>query len=255
MNTYLNLCNFYNVTANEQAYYLLSFNILREYLFDNTSYVKNIPIAELVTNTINHNYLVKFERDLLVNKYFSSLPSSFQIFFQNTQRENLCYYTGDLFTNRLSKDGITCETFFANSTAFGLDVLLTDYFEELREIKFKFDLFVKHANPNKIIFNNTLYKSEFERNLTKPDSNKDPFFIFNDQTVRNLGFFNLYLIKPVFENLLTKLGESIGSFKETYKFIYISLFSLFLTLVCFIYFLVIKPFENNLNDTVRFIIK
>jgi hypothetical protein len=48
--------NFYNYTAMEESNYLLTYNILREYLYDNNTTVFNKPIKQVIEDTINGYY-------------------------------------------------------------------------------------------------------------------------------------------------------------------------------------------------------
>jgi hypothetical protein len=53
---------------------------------------------------------------------------------------------------------------------------------------------------------NTLYKSVFYNESEIPTNDvfieNDPFYIFNDQQVRNLGYINVYMIKPSYDTIL-----------------------------------------------------
>lgn len=132
--------------------------------------------------------------------------------------------------------------------------------------KYKYDLLMKDikANTNNK-FNNTLYNSPFANELNADVnknntlnttminnfySNLDPFSIFNENSIRNIGLVNRFIIRPAYEALKTQLETTINDSINTFKTIYIVILSIFLAIIFIFYLFVWIPFENALNTTV-----
>lgn len=220
---------------------------------------------------------------------------------------------------------------------------MTNYIEEIRSAKFKYDLILNgiSSNPNNQIYNNTLYGSSFDTsplsiiNVGIPNTGKtinnddisknssrlnvnansldnsknenhlnvmsveivsnkvnaesinitnnsilnssitsandansiknstsnintksntyDTLYIFNENSIRNLGLLNRFMIRPAYEALKQKLESSITNSLNTFRLIYIIVLSIFISGILFIYMFLWRPFENRLNATVIFI--
>ena len=76
--------------------------------------------------------------------------------------------------------------------------------------------------------------------------------IFNENSIRNIGLVNRFIIRPAYEALKTQLETTINDSINVFKLIYIVVLSIFLTSVFCIYLFVWRPFENALNLTVIF---
>jgi len=147
--------------------------------------------------------------------------------------------------------------------------LLTNYFEEIRLGKYKYDLLMKDLkNSFSSNFNNTLFNSPYATfsdnapnnntgNITINNNNNnniDPFSIFNDNSIRNIGLVNRFLLRPAYEALKTQLETTINNSIDTFKMIYIIILSIFLSIILLFYLFVWRPFENALNTTVKLIL-
>jgi len=110
-------------------------------------------------------------------------------------------------------------------------------------------------------FNNTLYGKKHDisqgkginyKNQTFNLSEYDPIEIFNDNTVRNLGLVNRFLIKPAYTELKLKLESTIDENIKTFEVVYTIILSLFMAGVFILYVFVWRPFEDRLNSTVNY---
>lgn len=139
---------------------------------------------------------------------------------------------------------------------------MTHYFEDIRISKFNYDLMLEQSKNLGLeaYYNNTLYGTKYEKfkgvginskNQTFNLSEFDPIEIFNDNTVRNLGLVNRFLIKPAYSTLKIKLESTIDNNIKTFQVIYIVTLSLFLAAIFILYVFVWRPFENSLNTTVN----
>lgn len=78
----------------------------------------------------------------------------------------------------------------------------------------------------------------------------DPFKIFNDNSHRNLGILNRYLLRPAYSALKQQMSTSINNSVKMFETIYIVLLSIFFVSLIAVYLLIWRPFENGLNQTV-----
>lgn len=249
----------YNSTATEQGYFLLAHNILREYFFDINSNIYNKQVETVLLENLDKNYRIKQITQDTFDIYYETLPSSFQEVYNNIQTNDICYLAGDLFSKNLINKGITCGSFVQNSTTYGLKILLTNYIEEIRYSKYIYDLFIKNRKMKyDKFYNNTLYKSVFYNESEIPTNDvfieNDPFYVFNDQLVRNLGYINVYMIKPSYETILDTFNTGIISYLDLYKLVYICCFIFFYLMSFYFYFTKWRPYEDYLNQTVIFYI-
>ena len=126
----------------------------------------------------------------------------------------------------------------------------------MRYAKYKFDLMLQKSQKTKHSYNNTLRGHSSKDPSVSSDPNyalNDPFEIFNDPSHKNLVILNRFLIRPAYAALKNQLKNSIDSSLNTFQTIYIVVFSIFLTSLVVIYLFVWMPFENGLNQTVKYI--
>ncbi len=127
--------------------------------------------------------------------------------------------------------------------------------EEIRLIKYKFGLMMEDLASKGYHYNNTLYLTPQDPldqpNLSSDYLNNNPFNIFNDNAHRDLLIVNRYLLRPAYLALKNQMKTSINNSVATFQTIYIVLLSLFFVTMVGIYFVVWRPFENGLNQTVR----
>ena len=129
-----------------------------------------------------------------------------------------------------------------------MTILLTNYVEEMRYAKYKFDLLLRNsASSNFSVDNNTLYGLLYNDNGYNQN---DPFQIFNDPSHMNLVILTRYLLRPAYSALKLQLKTSIDSSMATFQTLYIVIFSIFLTWVFGTYLFIWRPFEDGLNQTV-----
>jgi hypothetical protein len=76
--------------------------------------------------------------------------------------------------------------------------------------------------------------------------------IFNEKEILNLNIQFRYIIQPAYESINLSLSNFIKDTMQNFNTIYITIFSIFITLLFLIYVGIWRPFENNLNQTVSF---
>ncbi len=131
-------------------------------------------------------------------------------------------------------------------------IVLSNYFEDIRFAKFDFDALLRNLKERNITykFNNTLYNVIKERDKNNTNDIYDPFEIFNSERMKNLNIVFRFLIRPSYQNLVIIIKDYIYSTKNFFMISIIILFSFYLGIITFIYFVIWKQFENNLNSKV-----
>ena len=150
METYAEL---YNITSFESHSYLLVFDKLREYFFD-----PNALIKKEIETTLKGIYTYQKEESLKFDA--DKLPGKYKHIYQDIHKNNLCSFTGDLFSNPTTGNllhNLNCSSFTGNTSEYGIDVLVSYYIEECRIQKYFFDVQLNTLNTSNQTFNNFLY--------------------------------------------------------------------------------------------------
>jgi hypothetical protein len=111
---------------------------------------------------------------------------------------------------------------------------------------------VEDLDKNKNTNTNTTINTNLK--LITNTNTINPFEIFNDNILRNIGLINIYLLKPVYESLKINFENTMFDSLEFFKLVYIIIISICISGVLFIYIIIWRQFENRLNITVKFII-
>lgn len=70
-------------------------------------------------------------------------PKNFSTGFINILNENICDQINPSLNQYLAAINTNCENFVYNSTSFGLNVIMTNFIEEIRQMKFKNELLLQ----------------------------------------------------------------------------------------------------------------
>jgi hypothetical protein len=120
----------------------------------------------------------------------------------------------------------------------GLDIVLSSYFEEMRLAVIRYNALLRDIKVAEIADNKAVLDS---RKLID---------IFNEKEMLNLNIQFRYIIQPAFESINLSLANYIKDSMQSFNTIYITIFSIFITLLFIFYLVIWRPFENNLNQTV-----
>ncbi len=117
---------------------------------------------------------------------------------------------------------------------------MSSYFEEMRLAVIKYNALRRDIKLAEISANNSALDS------------KKLIDIFNEKEMLNLNIQFRYIIQPAYESINLSLSNFIKDTMQNFNTIYITIFSIFITLLFIIYLVIWRPFENNLNQTVSF---
>ena len=107
------------------------FDKLREYFFDPNALIKKETTLKGIY-TYQKEESLKFDAD--------KLPGKYKHIYQDIHKNNLCSFTGDLFSNPTTGNllhNLNCSSFTGNTSEYGIDVLVshTKYFFDVQLIK------------------------------------------------------------------------------------------------------------------------
>jgi len=68
----------------------------------------------------------------------------------NILNDNICGQINQSLNEHLAPVNTDCENFVYNSTSFGLNVIITNFIEEIRQMKYKNDLLLKNKEDSYI---------------------------------------------------------------------------------------------------------
>lgn len=76
--------------------------------------------------------------------------------------------------------------------------------------------------------------------------------VLNNNRLKNLGIVNMYLIRPAFETLVNTLKTDITNIINSFHQVYVIAFICFFFFLITVYFIIWRPFVNNLDTQVKY---
>lgn len=199
-------------------------NILREYLINKDSVFRNSQSGTMVDIMLGKIYTDIESAKLNRTLYSGYLPENFNTIEASIRTSDLCYLSQDSFSGYLASINITCENFMSNSTAFGLDVFMSNYIEAIEETLYKFRNFYS--------------------------SSKDPFQVFNDPSMRSVNIATIYFIFKAYDLMLNTFENSVYNKLNEFDSVYYIVFAVILTLSVLVFMLYVRSSVDKLDKTV-----
>ena len=244
---------FYKVICNFENVYLLLFNTLREFMFDNTSPVMNVNNAEFLTTYLENIYTSIHKYQSYISANVTKMPGNYSNTYQQIHMKNLCLEKGEypLTTEQ-------CLQLLSHSGDHGFDVVLTYFVEEIRCAKTITDNNNYYRNEMGFKFNMTLLGTEqFDALWPTEEEDKQKYEQlldirdFNENNVHyNLNIMFINLVMTNHNILRLQLVECIEQKIKNERLTYIVVISVYLGLILMAYLLVWIPFEQQLNMTI-----
>jgi hypothetical protein len=240
----------YTIISSESIEYQSMFDILREYFFDYKSYTGNTSYKDILIS----KFLTVYENQKTKEESFSfeKLPSKFKKKYLEVTSNDLCHYGEDLFTknmnisdNHIFANNYQCHTLTDNSTQYGLNLLISFYLAELRNLKNFFDKMLADAKDTIDRYNNTLFGTDKYEQLINPDNDPnfnqteydilDPFNIFNEEQVFQISMIRRYFLLPIYNDTLNEFYKSMNTFWGTSYDIFLAVMVILLLLITTFY--------------------
>jgi hypothetical protein len=232
---------------------LYLYNFLREYAFDITLPVFNMP-AENFSNEINKLYAEFGNKERRVMENINQFPSEFMKLYNDIYETDICNFAEELF-----KYGNSCDDFLHGAARFGLQSIIISFVEEIRQIKNFFALYEEARQYYSFEYNLTLVGTERENEKWPHGANDtviekyillNPIKLFNLEEFSILNKALIYYLQPSYMALVDKMTECIFSKIKSSTQLDIILMCCFIFLSILWFFAYFVPFVNGLSQII-----
>ena len=252
-----NLKKYTKIYTNEthlEVNILRLFNLCREYLFDKDSFVNNTQIHKVIdlffyNYTSNH---IKLFKEL--TEYQDQYGKDYTSFRYKLYKTDICNYT--TFFEEFYPDGnINCYSFLNGGAKYGLETLMSNFVEQLREIKNKMKHYEaiwkeKNFTYNLSFFGHENYSS-FSENLSEEELNEynkyHPINLLNSTELKEMEIINEYYFIPIFKLIIEQLDDAIIKNFDKRKLITVSMSIIYISFFVIIYLFVWQRYVESLN--------
>ena len=230
----------------ENEFYLV-FNILREFLFDRSSISSYQLSSDYLDFELQNIFTVRKKGTGIMNRNRKKIPNLY-VKYSTIKKHIPCYFRrDDYFLNEKE-----CLYFMDNCTKFGFNVMNAYYLEEIRFMKSLANSYYK----NKSGYFNLTMTGTTEGNEMWPtdksilDNFFNPIILFNHRIVKNLNIMFTNLIIPYFVELKDATLDCINDYLRNFNDTYIIMFSIFIGLITFMFFVFWIPFVKRLSSII-----
>ena len=245
-----NLKQFIMVYSHEsklQTNTILLYICVREYLFDFNTLVSNNNIYKIIDFIFENHIKAKKEIQNEIRKYQHIFRKDYSEFRYSVFHSDICNYTTDFFNEFYpNNDNYNCYSLLDGSAQFGLSLIMSNLFEELRIMKAQIDNYEKIWKENNLIYNLTLFGTKnyiSSNNFTDENTRLlykkySPLTLFNMNEMKEMEMITEYLLIPILVKLREKLDESVQDYFNDIKIITYSMciiiifFLLYYILLC-----------------------
>ena len=234
---------------------LYLFNFLREFAFDHTLPVFNMP-GTYFDDELYKIYSQYGSNEGTVMENINHFPSEFIQLYNKIFERDICEYGIELFKGN---SNTTCDTFFEGAARFGLQSLIISFVEEIRYLKNYYILFEVERVKFNYHYNLTLVGTARQSEKWPHGQNDtvikkyiqlNPIRLFNLKEFTNLNKALIYFLEPCYMALVDKMTQCIFD-KISYSIIlYAALMACFLMLSVVWFFAYFVPFVNGLNQII-----
>ena len=230
------------------------YNLCREFLFDKDSFVNNTQIDEII-DLVFYNYT--FNHIKLFNEltnYQDQYGKDYTEFRYKLYKTDICSYTS-FFEEFYNDSDINCYSVLNGGAKYGLDTLMSNFVERLREIKNKMKSYHLIWEEKKFQYNLSLLGLD---NYTLLNSNLNeeelieykkyhPINILNSTELKELEVINEFFFLPIFNLILNELDDAIIKNFDKRKLITVGMSIIYISFFVIIYLFVWQRYVESLN--------
>ena len=247
--------------SNLQINLILLYNYIREYIFDINTYVQMYMIKNIIEDIFKKHLIYKNTIQSNIFKYKNKFRSDYKNYRFSIFHCDLCNYTEEFFNEFYPNNNTyNCYSILNGALKYGLSVVMTNIFEELRLIKGKFENYMGIWNKNNLTYNLTLFGTKF---YTPPDSFLDenkkllykkysPLTLYNDHQMKEIEMISENLLFPLFIQLKDHLNESINDHFSTIKIITYTMCIIIIIYFSMLYILIWIRYVDSLNNIIYY---
>ena len=230
----------------ENEYHLI-FNSLREAFYDKNSKVFNLGVEEFLQKELDKLYVTRRKANEYMNEHRKSLPSGFYESFTLLATREPCDFRLDDYFIDLEE----CESFMNNATKYGLDLTASYFVEEVRFAdQFRRTKSYYLENSNNLTLIGTQYYNKTWISNSNDVNKYDLINFFNNELMNNLSIFYRNFMIPLYSGLRFIHVDAIKNYLKRIKFIFVLLFSIYMSFVLLVFFFYWIPYVRNLNKVI-----
>ena len=242
-----------------QTNVILLYNYVREYIFDSNSYVQMYMIKNIIDDVFKKYIIYRNTIQSNLFKYQDKFRLDYTNYRFSIFHCDLCNYTEEFFNEFYPNNNTyNCYSILNGALKYGLSVVMTNIFEELRLIRAKFENYIEIWNKNNLTYNLTLLGTKY---YTSPDSFSDenkkflykkysPLTLFNDNQMKEIEMITENLLIPILIQLRDNLNDSIVHHLNTIKIITYSMSIIIIIYFFILYILIWIRYVDSLNNII-----
>ena len=250
--------NVYRAIGDVNVKYLMLFNAVREYLFDKDAHVRYEWLNDYIEREFNDIYTNKLKAFSVVTKNINLLGNDFKKIYFKLYYNDICEYGKTFFETTATDKSITCDYVSGDTARYGLSVLIPYFIDEIKELKFYYEIAQQLAIPYGFVYNYTLYGfKEFNSSIDLSTDERvamynlyDPMTLLSSQKHDRILIIFKYILKKVFAEMSKSLIGSNEDKQRSLKEINNSLLIAYFCLCGILYFVVWIKIENTVYSTI-----
>ena len=250
----------FSFEAKLQTNTLLLYIYIREYIFDENTIVNNIFIKDFVDYVFDENLRLNEDNQIKISKYHHRFDEHYSKFRYSVFHRDICNYTEDFFKEFYPNNKTyNCSSLLNRGLKFGLSVIMSNIFEELRIMKSQMDNYKKIWKEKNLTYNLTLFGTEkyissdnfTDENVKLLYKNYSPLAIFNKNEMKEMEIITEYLFIPTLIKLRTNLDESVLNYFDNIKVKTYAMCIIIIIFFTFLYVFLWTNYVDSLNNIIH----
>ena len=250
----------YNHESRLEMNNFLLYTYVREYIFDENSMVNGTNIYKLIDKIIKEYTINQKDDYYYLKKYQYLYGQNYSNFRYSIYHKDVCNYTQSYFDEYYSnRTDINCYSFLDGAAKFGLDIIHSNFFEELRAVKANRESYSEIWKKYNFSYNYTLFKTDEYDKLENSIKNETERIIYNEfsplsllisEKMKKITIIFEYYLTPLYVQLIDSLNEVILTYIQNRKILLNGMCIIYISLFVLIYLLIWRTYVERLNTII-----
>ena len=236
---------------------LLAYSYIREYIFDSNSIVNSKEIKNIIVETMKNYTLNQIDDEFYLDKYQYLYSKNYSELRHKVYRGNICNYFYEYFQTFFSDDSINCYSFLFGAAQYGLEIIHSNFYQELRSIKAERERYLKVWKQFNFSYNLTLYGTSEYHTFKNSISNNEtllnlyvkysPLNILISDKMKKVTIAFEYLLCPIYIEIFDSISIVINDYFNNKQYLILGMCIAYIVLFVFIYLFIWRRYVENLN--------
>ena len=249
----------YNHESRLEMEHFLVYTYIREYIFDSNTIVNNTYISEIIDSIVTNYTIEQMNNEKFLTKYHHLYGNNYTNLRYHIYQNDICSYTQSFFDTFVNDVQTDCYDFLDEGVKYGLNIIHSNFFEELRLIKAQRESYGLVWSKYNFIYNLTTYKTEnysiFRNNLNNEILKEiydyySPLAILSNEKMKKLTIVFEYFLSPIYIELFESLNEVIKEFQKKNKIIILGMCIAYISLFTLLYLIIWRRYVESLNTII-----